>query len=314
MKKIVVTGATSFLGSALVRKLLKDGNFVYAIVRPGSKNRDALPQSQEGLVVIECELENLNRLEEMVPEKCEYFFHLGWDGSGSVNRQKTDVQQKNVEDSVKALIGAKNLGCRRFLFSGSQAEYGQCPDRMSEERECHPVSEYGKAKVEFYRRARQTCSEWREKGIAEMEYIHTRIFSVYGPGDHPSSLVYSCLKTFLTGGHMELGACTQQWNYLYIDDLVDALAALMFSPAAIREDGIYNIGGADSQTMPLRSYVEEMYRLCGENGDFVYEKCEPNAEGLANLIPDTARIHEDTGWVPKVSFEQGISAIIKEIS
>lgn len=310
MKRIVVTGATSFLGSTLVKKLLEDGHFVYAVVRPASANRKALPEEKENLVVIESELEKLDRIETMISSPCDYFFHFGWDGSGSENRKKQDVQQKNVEDSLKALTGAKNLGCRRFLFSGSQAEYGQCPDVMYEERECHPVSEYGKAKREFYERARSMCKKWNEEGVSGIGYIHTRIFSVYGFGDHPSSLVCTCLKTFSEGGYMELGACTQQWNYLYIDDLVEALIALMFSDAEIREDSLYNVAGRESQTMPLRNYVEKMHELCGGRGDYAYEKCVPNAEGLANLIPDTTRIYEDTGWVPKVSFEEGIRRMI----
>ena len=62
-----------------------------------------------------------------------------------------------------------------------------------------PVSEYGKDKLEVCRRAGE---EAKALGI---DYIHARIFSVYGPGDHPWSLVSTCLNTFLKGGRMELG-------------------------------------------------------------------------------------------------------------
>ena len=310
---IVVTGATSFLGSTLVKRLLEKGHTVFAVVRPRSANRKALPEEKEGLIIIEKELEELDRISDVITEPCDYFFHFGWDGSGSANRKKKDVQQKNVEDSLKALTGARSLGCKRFLFSGSQAEYGQCPDAMTEERECHPVSEYGKAKREFYHRARELCRQWKQEGISDLEYVHTRIFSVYGSGDHPSSLVCTCLRTFLAGGHMELGACTQFWNYLYIDDLVSALIALMFCDEPLEEDGLYNVAGDASQTRPLRDYVEEMHRLCGGKGTFAYEKCAPNAEGLANLIPDTTRIHEKTGWLPEISFEEGIRRMINDM-
>lgn len=313
MKRIVVTGATSFLGSTLVKRLLDDGHFVYAVIRPASRNRKALPEEKENLVVIESKLENLDQIDTMISSPCDYFFHFGWDGSGSENRKKQNIQQKNVEDSLKVLTGAKKLGCKRFLFSGSQAEYGQCPEVMDEKRECHPVSEYGRAKREFYECARKMCKRWKEQEGAKMEYIHTRIFSVYGSGDHPSSLVSTCLRTFLDGGHMELGACTQQWNYLYIDDLVEGLAALMFCDTPVREDSLYNVAGTDSQTMPLRNYVEKMHELCGGRGDYTYEKCALNAEGLANLIPDTTRIYKDTGWIPKVTFEEGICRMIAEI-
>lgn len=338
--QVVVTGATSFLGAAVVKRLLALGHSVYAVMRPGSFNRNALPAAADGLTILEMELEELDQIADRIGQRCEYFFHFGWDGSGSANREKRQIQQKNVTDSVKALKGARALGCRRFLFSGSQAEYGQCREAMREEQECAPVSEYGIAKTEFYRQAIEMCRRWREEDRKlergrdqgpdqrqernrsqdqkpsapgfELEYIHARIFSVYGPGDHPWSLVNSCLDTFLAGGHMELGACTQLWNFLYVDDLTEGLLALMFHPGRLAEDGLYNLAGAASETRPLRRYVEEMHRLCGGRGDFTYGKLPPNAEGPANLIPDITRIQAVTGWKPKVSFQEGISRMVAE--
>lgn len=307
---IVVTGATSFLGAAVVKKLLQMEHQVFAVIRPGSKNREALPQGA-GLFVIELELEQLDEIDVYVPTGCDVFLHFGWDGSGSENRAKREVQQKNVVDSMKALEGARKLDCGRFLFSGSQAEYGICQEIMRETDNCFPVSEYGKAKVEFYQQAWNQCLRWRQEGLAEMEYIHARIFSVYGQGDHPWSLVNTCLKTFLSGGHMELGACMQQWNFLYIDDLVEGLLSLAFCEQTLAGDGIYNIAGETQATIPLREYVECMYELCGSKGGFTCGKLRPNAEGLANLIPDIKKLEEATGWRPVITFKEGIKRMLE---
>ncbi len=338
---LVVTGATSFLGTALIRQLLTQGHQVYGVVRPDSPNLSAMTEAvrdraavscqgrEEGFMgggcedrfhILEMELGSLDQISQVIKHPCDMFFHFGWDGSGSHNRTKTDVQQKNVEDGLKALRGAKSLGCRRFLFSGSQAEYGVCQTVMREDMECRPVSEYGKAKVEFGKRARELCRLWaRDEGF-EMEYIHTRIFSVYGPGDHPWSLVNTCLDTFLKGGVMELGACTQQWNYLYIEDLVKGLLALAFSeePGPDETDfsgsaadcGIYNLAAPGTWTRPLREYVEIMRCLCGNRGSCVYGKLPPNAEGPVNLMPSIEKIRARTGWKPEISFEEGIRRML----
>lgn len=313
---LVVTGATSFLGVALIRELLGRGHQVWAVVRPGSGNLGALKDgvSQEGepregsLHILELKLEELDRIGGRIEEPCDMFFHFGWDGSGSHNRKNETVQKKNVSDAVKALWGARSLGCRRFVFSGSQAEYGVYRTAMREDTTCRPVSEYGKAKAEFGRQARDICRGWRDSGEFQMEYIHARIFSVYGPGDHPWSLVNTCLDTFLRGKTMELGACTQQWNYLYIEDLVKGLLSLAFleGPA----DGIYNLAGKAEDTKPLREYVEAMHRLCRKKGGYVYGKVPPNAEGPANLIPDISKIQERTGWRPEITFEEGIKRML----
>ena len=108
--------------------------------------------------------------------------HLGWEGSGSANRTNPEIQARNIGYALEALGAAARLGCTRFLFSGSQAEYGIADGLMREDSPCHPVSEYGKDKLEVCRRVGERAAEL---GIT---YLHARIFSVYGPGDHPWSL------------------------------------------------------------------------------------------------------------------------------
>ena len=51
-----------------------------------------------------------------------------------------------------------------------------------------------------------------------MDYGHARIFSTYGPGDHPWSLISSCIRTFREDGLMEMTPCTQMWNFMSADD------------------------------------------------------------------------------------------------
>jgi nucleoside-diphosphate-sugar epimerase len=302
---VVVTGATSFLGRALVDRLLLEKNQVFAVVRPGSKNMGNLAIQREGLIRIERNLEELHELSQVIHEPCQAFYHFGWDGSGSENRMKREVQQKNVEDSLKALEGARRLGCKRFLFSGSQAEYGIHREAMTEETECKPVSEYGRAKLEFSEKAKSLTESWRKTGVSEMEYIHTRIFSVYGPGDHPWSLVESCLRAFGRGEYISLGECTQIWNFLYLDDCIRALILLMEQEKE-SVSGIYNVAGPEGENRPLREYIRTMYEVLGFHGSYSYGRRAPNAEGPANLIPDIKKLEKATGWQPLVSFQEGI--------
>ena len=307
---VVVTGATSFLGRALVDRLLIEKNQVFAVIRPGSKNIGSLAAEREGLVRIERSLEELHDLDQVIHEPCQAFYHFGWDGSGSENRMKREVQQKNVEDSLKALEGARRLGCKRFLFSGSQAEYGIHNDTMNEEMPCNPVSEYGRAKLEFSNRALELTENWKKTGVSELEYIHTRIFSVYGPGDHPWSLVESCLKSFHKGEYISLGECTQIWNFLYLDDCIQALILLMEQEQE-SVSGIYNVAGPERENRPLREYIRIMYEVLGFHGSYSYGRRAPNAEGPANLIPDIKKLERATGWQPLVDFPEGIRRTIR---
>ena len=309
---VVVTGATSFIGVAMIRELIRRGHRVYGVVRPGSKQRwrlDEFSAAPSGLTVLEMDLGKLDEIGGLIREECQWYCHFGWDGSGSENRMKREVQQKNCEDSVKALQGAAGLGCKKFLFSGSQAEYGVCREALKEEQPCFPVSEYGKAKVDFGKRAMELVKKLRIDGAAEMEYLHTRIFSVYGPGDHPWSLVESCLRAFLAGDYISLGECSQMWNYLYIGDLVKALICLLETEGS---SGYYNVAAPETETRVLRQYVRMMYEACGCHGSYSYGRRPQNAEGPANLIPDITKMQALTGWKAEVPFEEGIRRMIRQ--
>lgn len=305
---IVATGATSFVGSGAVRELLKRGHRVYAVVRRQSQKTGRLftdGKQPENLVLLEEDLGNLETLSERIGEPCQVFLHMGWKGAGSDSRAARDVQQENAEDSLRAVQAAKALGCRRFLFTGSQAEYGIHSGRMDEETECLPSSPYGEAKLKVRREAERLCTE------LSMDYGHVRIFSAYGVGDHPWSLLSTCVKTFLSGGTMEMGDCTQDWNFLYIDDAGRAIADLCEYEGRLMDHGcVYNLGGPMEETQRLKNFVETTHALCGGRGSCVYGVRKPNAEGVVNLNPDISKLKRVIGWSPRIGFQEGIRQVI----
>lgn len=236
--KIVVTGATSFVGLGAVRELLHRGHQVYAVLREHSTKADLLRENgkfPQGLTILEVDLGNLSKLPERIPGGCDVFLHMGWRGAGSDSRKNESVQKESVQDALNAVRVAKDLGCRRFLFTGSQAEYGVKSELTDEETVCEPTSPYGRAKLAVRQRAEVLC---RELGL---DYGHARIFSTYGPGDHPWSLLSSCVRVFRAGEKMTMTAGTQLWNFMYIDDAGRALADLAEYAGNLTDHGcVYN--------------------------------------------------------------------------
>lgn len=309
--RIVVTGATSFVGAGAVKELLHRGHQVYAVLREHSVKAERLMENgafPENLTMLEADLGRLDCLAQRIEGKCDVFLHMGWRGAGSGSRGDRTIQEESVRDALLAVRTAAALGCKRFLFTGSQAEYGVHDTLMDEETECRPTSPYGEAKLAVRTEAEALCRE------LSMDYGHVRIFSTYGPGDHPWSLISSCIDTFLKGGQMELSDCTQQWNFLYIDDAGRALAALAEYKGALSAHGcVYNLGGPMDETGPLRGFVETLYELCGRKGSMKYGLRPPNAEGVVNLIPDIRKLERVTGWEPKIRFDQGIRNILRKL-
>lgn len=308
---IIMTGATSFVGAATVRELLRRGHTVTAIARPASSklgtildgNEEALLSGR--LLVTENDLSEPEQLLEKVRKPQDVFCHFGWGGSGSASRTDRALQEKNLEISQETIRTAKALGCKKFLFSGSQAEYGMHRDLITEETACEPKSLYGEAKLAMCEKGEKLCGE------LGLRYIHARIFSAYGPGDHPWTLVESCLDAFLNNREMSLGACTQNWNFLYIDDLARGMAALCEAEETTFEgisNPVFNFGGAETKV--LKDFVEEIHTLCGGKGETRYNTRGENAEGLINLMPSIEKLKAVTGWKPEVDFKTGITRMI----
>ena len=160
--------------------------------------------------------------------------------------------------------------------------------------------EYGKAKYCFYQYAKR---KGRELGI---EYIHLRIFSVYGPGDHPWTLVNRCLEAFRSGKDLELSECTQPWNFLYITDAAKAIAAV--AKCDCRGLEVFNIAG--EETKPLMEYVKEIHELCGSHGTPLYGQLNNTREKPHGIDPCIQRMKSITGWKQETSFRNGILSMI----
>ncbi len=300
MRSAIVTGATSFIGSALVSEMLKNGIECYAIVRHGSNNISVLPYDQPGLHIVWGNAAEPSEWINKIPTT-DAFFHFAWDGVGATGRSNSEIQKRNVQMALRCLDEASNRGCKRFIFAGSQAEYGICDDIISEETPCHPVIEYGKSKLDFLKQA-STLS--MKRGI---EYVHLRIFSVYGPGDHPWTLVSRCLDAFKKNESIELSSCIQKWNFLYVSDAAEAI--FRFGDCPLDSNPVYNIAGEETKT--LRVFVEIMQEMCG-GGIPKYGMLENNQEQPHGINPDIRKMQKATQWKMKTSFKAGIRKMLGE--
>jgi len=300
MKRVAVSGATSFLGSAAVKKLISQGCEVYGIVRPSSTARAWLPDHPKFHEVL-CDFSDTEEWTRAIGH-ADTFLHFAWGGPGLQGRSDSVVQKQSADNTFKALYAAKALGVNRFFTSGSQAEYGRTSGSIAEDTPCNPFLEYGKNKLRVCREA---------PGIAEelgMEYVHARFFSVYGPHDHPYTLIPSCIHTFLAGGTMALSECRNLWNFLHVDDAAEAIVRLA-ECALPSANVIVNVAGTDTRI--LRDFVEEIHLLCGKRGSYAFGARRVSEPPVDNW-PDISRLRSLIEWEPQISFAAGIRALIRE--
>lgn len=291
IKIAVVTGGTSFIGRELIKELCNNNISVYAIVRPDSKNIYLL-QSIPNIHIILCDMSAADLWVNKI-KQADVFFHLGWDGVGSKGRADADIQRDNVEKGLNCLRGAKALGCKRFLFAGSQAEYGCVDGIITENSECSPLIEYGKGKLRFLDEAMRIAD-----GI---EYVHMRIFSIYGRGDHQWALIPSCVRALYNDESISLSQCTNMWNFLHIRDAANV--AMLLASRDLQGYSIFNVASTDTRI--LRQFVEEIYNII-KKGKLCFGTRISNAEKIIELQPSIERLQIVTGFVPQIDFSTGI--------
>lgn len=298
--KVLITGATCFIGVPLCKELMKSGHEVVAVVRKGSETKLRAKVDGEKLSCVELGMEEYEHLSETVAGNIDAVFALAWNGTRGQDRNDAEMQQRNYDCNMELLKQAQKMGCKRFITAGSQAEYGpwmkDC--KVTELDEPHPNTEYGKFKLAFYEQAGIFCLE---HGIT---LIEPRFFSIYGPGDYEKTLVISMLKNMLANKPCDMTECIQTWDFIYIDDVIRGLLLLLESSNA---KGIYNFGSG--YAAPLKEYVEKMYLLTESHSKLNYGAVPYPATGIVNTNPCVDKLGS-LGWKAQVDFESGLRLIL----
>ena len=305
-KRIVITGATGFIGRNTAKRFLEQGAEVFVLVRQQSKQKDLLPV-HENLHVVDGALEDIMRAADEIGS-ADAFLHFAW---GGVNREEIDspiVQKKNIDWSLECVNAAEKLGCKVFMDAGSRVEYGIKEDGVMEEHmSCEPVNEYGKAKLEFYRQAKPLCEKFH------MTYYHLRFFSVYGAGDHPWSIISTLVRDLPQGKTVSLSACMHRWNFMDIEDASRAIAELYRYSDLVEQGHSEIVNIASEDTRRLREFVEEIHSLTEKKGQLEYGTFVQAKEGALSICPTVdvlKRLTMDT-WKEQVSFNEGIKRMLQ---
>lgn len=301
MKKIVLTGATGFIGSTVLKKLLADGHQAIVLLRHESKMDRIIgvtgyesvhyqTLTQEGLA------------ETLATYKPDAFIHLGWKGVGGSDRNQPFQVTENLSATIHSVELAHKAGCEHWIGIGSQAEYGNPNRKVSENAPALPTTLYGKAKL-------AAC--WAGTGLCEelvMKASWIRVFSTYGVGDEPTWFIPYIITELKKGNVPKLTNCEQLWDYLYVEDAANAILSVVYQ----RASGIFNIGSG--QAVSLKSVVELIRKSVASDAVIDYGAVPYRPDQVMHLEADTSRIRQATGWTPSVTLKDGIERMISHYS
>ncbi len=297
MRKIIVTGATSMIGVALIREAIKRETEVLAVVRKHSPHMNRLPESKL-LKVYECDLSSLDTIDD-VSETYDVFYHMGWGHTSKDERDNPILQEPNIKYTLDAVNLAKRLGCRKFIGAGSQAEYGKVDTVITPDTPVNPLTAYGMAKYSAGILSGKLCKQ------LELIHIWTRIFSVYGCYDREGTMINYAMDRFLKGETAKFSSGEQMWDYLYEDD-----AGRMFYLIGelVNKNQAYCIASGESK--PLKEYIMELRNLCQSDGNCEFAE-QAGDHCTIGLQADINSLVQDIGYKPGILFREGIQKILR---
>ena len=292
LKTAIVTGGTGFLGCALVRELIRNDIFVYALCRKGSKRLKRF-DGLAGIEVLETDL-SCPEIPEHAKES-DVFYHLAWEGG----RNDFDEQYKNVSMTVSCLKLASAIGCMRFISTGTQAEYGETTETITEESSLNPSTAYGACKVAAYYLSADLA---KRSGI---EHIWARVFSIYGPSDNPNTLIMTLIRDARTNREVMMRTDGEHiWNYLYEDDAARALRLLGTVP---NPHEVYNVASLESK--PLKDFANSLIRTVDSDSEIYFG----NERSSVNLDIFPSKLIEDIGEFEFTNYIDGIRRICANV-
>jgi len=292
MKKVIVSGAAGFVGSAVVRELLNNGYQVTALVHNGHKGD--LPNDKR-LTVTDFELAKMPELVNTLP-KDEYdaFYHFAWAGSAGPARADTALQLNNAQWAVEALRTAKELGCKRFLCAGSIMEHETMAAAYTQGNRPGPGYIYGGGKLI----AHVMCmSVAVQIGI---DLVWPEITNAYGPGEKSPRLVNMTIRKVINNESPEFTAGTQNYDFVYIDDVARAFRLIGENGKPFHE---YLIGSSTAR--PLKQFLLEMKNAIAPDLAFRFGDIPFTGIDLPLERFDCTQTEMDTGFKSGVSFAEG---------
>jgi len=295
MKRVLVTGATGFIGQHCLPGLIARGYDVHAVFSSGTPTGELPSVSWHQANLLDGE--QVTRLMgEVAPT---HLLHLAWNATPGVYISSPENLAWLTSSLQMAQLFSR-LGGTRMVTAGTcfeySWEYGYCREHLTP---LEPSTLYGTCKHAL----QLTLTSLSEQ--AALSSAWGRIFFLYGPHEHPGRLVSSVIRALLKGEEAPCSPGTQMRDFLHVKDVAGAFVALLDSETV----GPVNI--ASGNPVAVKDVVQEIARQLGQQ-DLVKLGALPPRPGDPNLlVADTERLREEVGYTPAYSLEEGIGDTIR---
>ncbi len=291
MKSAIVTGANGFIGSTLVKKLLDNHIRVLAIDVNFNKIGHL---NKENLTLLENNLSDLELVKASIKDnRFDTFYHFAWRGVNGKDKADPDIQIQNIQTAVNAARLAKNLNCDKFLCSGTIAERGlsSLPNlKKTTGGMLYCAAKHGANMVlETY------C-----KSI-DLNFVWMQFSNIYGPQNKTGNLISYTVSELQKDNDAEFGPANQPYDFVYIDDLIEAIYRL----GTIKtKKSFYYIGSGEPRI--LKDYLLEIGEIMNKKENIKIGTRKDDGIVYTQEMFDNSSLVCEIGQYVSTSFSDGI--------
>jgi nucleoside-diphosphate-sugar epimerase len=295
MKRVLLTGASGFIGRHVADALLRAGLEVHAAVLPHE------PVSDARLLVHEADLLDPLGAEGLVGRvRADCLLHLAWYAVPGKFWEAPE-NERWIGASLRLLRAFGETGGRRAVMAGSCAEYAWGDDAPLTEADSTigPGTLYGACKHATHVAAAAVA---RQLGVS---LAWGRIFFLYGPGEAPGRLVSEVVGGLLRGHQVPTTDGSQRRDFMHVRDVAGAFAALLTSDVT----GPVNI--ASGSAVPVREIVQTIAEEAGRPDGVLLGELPQRPGEPPTIAADVRRLTEEVGFAPKIDLRGGIREMLR---
>ena len=304
-KRILVTGGLGFIGSHLVSKLVGMNNLVMAFDNFFTGKEEFISDIINDVEVFKGDLRNQDEIYNAVKSfSPSLIFHLAaLHYIPYCNDNPIETIEVNVAGTENLLQAVKQCGkVEMFVFASSAAVYPIYDGQNKEDDFIAPTDIYGNTKY-FGEHLIRTYFE--ESGTPCQA---ARLFNVYGNNETNPHVIPAILDQLLKSDKIQLGNMKPKRDYIFADDVADALIALADKNSQTFDT--FNVGtGTEYSVTELVNAIED---ICGKKVSVLQSESRTRKSDRLHLVPDVSKIKNSTGWVAKYDLRKGFETLIKQ--